>query len=266
MKSLASRDNPRLKLLQRLTSRPRECRKAGSAVLDGVHLLDSLLDSGAAPDWGVVTQEALARAEIATAVARAEAAGTEWFQVEHGLLRALAPTQQPTGVLTVFALPAARATLASDQFVLLLEDIQDPGNLGTLLRSALGAGVTQVALSPGCAEPWAPKVLRAAMGAHFVLRLFEDQDLALLARRHGGVLAAAADGEIQAWQAELGAAGGIAIGNEGAGLGVALRAACRAAVAIPLAPGCESLNAAVAGSVLLFERARQLACGSGQRQ
>ena len=228
-------------------------------MLDGVHLLDSLLASGSAPEWGVVSAAALARAEIAAAVARAEGRGTEWFQVEEGLLRAVAPTQHPSGVLAVFPLPRVLSSVGKG-FVLLLEDIQDPGNLGTLLRSAHGAGVAQVALSRGCAEPWAPKVLRAAMGAHFSLRLLEDQDLTVVARRHGGVLAAAADGSLQAWQADLAGAGGLAIGNEGAGISPALKAACASAVAIPLASGCESLNAAVAGSVLLFERARQLAC------
>lgn len=257
MKALASRDNPRLKLLQRLSARPRECRKLGGTVLDGVHLVDALLDQGGAPSWGVVTPEALRREEFARAVERAQARGCEWFEVTEALLRTLAPTQHPSGLLAFYPLPAPPAAAVAGAFLLLLEDIQDPGNLGTLLRSAHAAGVGQVALSPGCAEPWAPKVLRAAMGAHFSLRLLEDQDLAALARSHGGVLAAAADARRSAWQHDLATAGGVAIGNEGAGLGAALRAACADGVAIPLAPGCESLNAAVAGSVLLFEHARQ---------
>jgi len=195
-------------------------------VLDGVHLLDSLLASGSAPEWGVVSAAALARAEIAAAVARAEGRGTEWFQVEEGLLRAVAPTQHPSGVLAVFPLPRVLSSVGKG-FVLLLEDIQDPGNLGTLLRSAHGAGVAQVALSRGCAEPWAPKVLRAAMGAHFSLRLLEDQDLTVVARRHGGVLAAAADGSLQAWQADL--AGAVVPDRIGS---------CQSAVVGGRAPGC----------------------------
>lgn len=257
MKALQSRDNPRLKLLQRLVAKPRECRKAGVALLDGVHLLAALLDSGGVPEWGVVSAPALARDEVAAAVALAESRGCEWFLLEEGLLRTVAPTQQPSGVLALMPLPAKGRGRPAAGFALLLEDIQDPGNLGTLLRSAQGAGVAQVLLSRGCAEPWAPKVLRAGMGAHFGLRLFEDQDLPAFARQQGGVLAAAADGTLSAWQADLAQAGGVAIGNEGAGLSPVLRRACAAAVAIPLAPGCESLNAAVAGSVLLFERARQ---------
>jgi TrmH family RNA methyltransferase len=269
LKLLESRDNPRLRLLLRLAARPRECRKAGVTVLDGIHLLRSLLDQGGTPQWGAVTAAALARAEVAEAVAESARRGTDWVELPPGLFKAVAPTAHPSGVLSVYPLPdaaagaaalaAARASRSTEGFLLLLEGIQDPGNLGTLLRSAQAAGVRWVALSPGCAEPWAPKVLRAAMGAHFGLELLDGVDLPELARARGGILAAAAQGDCTAWAADLAAAGGIAIGNEGAGLSAVLRAACTAAVAIPVAPGCESLNAAVAGSVLLFERARQLA-------
>jgi TrmH family RNA methyltransferase len=227
------------------------------AVLDGVHLLGSLLDQGGAPAWGAVTAAALARTEVARAVALSAARGTEWFELPETLFRAVAPTEHPAGVLALHALPAQAAEPSWTDFTLLLEGIQDPGNLGTLLRSAQGAGLAQVALSSDCAEPWSPKVLRAAMGAHFGLRLVEDCDLPAFAKRHGGVLAAAADASTTAWRSDLAGAGGLAIGNEGSGLSRSLRAACAADVAIPLAPGCESLNAAVAGAVLLFERARQ---------
>ena len=255
---LQSRENPRLRLLARLVATPRACRKAGFTVLDGVHLLSSLLQSGQRPVWGLLTAAALARDEVVQAVQASRAIGTEWFEVPAALFTQLAPTAHPSGVLSVLPLPsAAAAAIAPRQFVLLLEDIQDPGNLGTLLRAAHGAGVTAVALSPGCTEAWAPRVLRAGMGAHFSLVLHEDCDLAALAMRHGGIWAAAADGAHTLWQAPLGAAGGVAIGNEGAGLSTVLRAACAGTVAIPLAAGCESLNAGVAGALLMFEWARQ---------
>ena len=255
--TLESRDNPRIRQIQRLAARPREVRKAGLALLDGVHLLEALLLQGGAPTWGLVTAGAHARGEVAQAVERARARGTEWFAVPEPLLRAVAPTEHPTGVLCVLPIPAATLAPDTQLFTLLLEDIQDPGNLGTLLRSAQGAGVGQVALSAACAEVWSPKVLRAAMGAHFGLRLCVDQDLPALAGRLGGVLAAAAEGARPAWRTDLAAATGIVIGNEGAGVSPRLRAACAGLVSIPLAAACESLNAAVAGSVLLFERARQ---------
>ena len=196
---------------------------------------------------------------MAVAVASSAARGTDWYELPAALFQAVAPTAHPSGVLAVFALPP-RIDAVGDPagFTLLVEALQDPGNLGTLLRAAQGAGVRRVALSPGCAEPWSPRVLRAGMGAHFGLQILEHADLPALARRHGGIFAAAADGGQTAWEVDLVAAGGIAIGNEGAGLGADLRAACAGTVAIPLAPGCESLNAAVAGAILLFERARQM--------
>ncbi len=265
MKAISSRDNPRIRLLLKLIAQPRECRRQQLTVLDGVHLLRSLLDSGGHPLWGAVTGLALTRDEVAAAVADSTQRGTEWFELPEALFKAVAPTAHPSGVLALFPLPLAAGPTGPDAaqglgdqaFVLMLEAIQDPGNLGTLLRSAQGAGVACVALSPGCAEPWSPKVLRAGMGAHFFLDLYEDVDLPALAAQRGGVWAAAADGGRTAWQAPLANARGLVIGNEGAGITPALRAACQGSVAIPLQAGCESLNAAIAGSVLLFERARQ---------
>ncbi len=256
---LTSRENPRLRLLARLVGTPRACRKAGFTVLDGVHLLDSLLQAGQAPEWGLLTAAALARDEVLRAVERSHASGTEWFEVPATLFSQLAPTAHPSGVLSLLPLPPVMQAdaIGAEAFVLLLEDIQDPGNLGTLLRAAHGAGLRSVALSPGCTEAWAPRVLRAGMGAHFALTLFEDCDLPALAGRHGRVWAAAADGSHTLWQAPLAHAGGVAIGNEGAGLSASLRAACLDSVAIPLAPGCESLNAGVAGALLMFEWSRQ---------
>ena len=272
MKTLASRDNPRIRLLLRLASGPRAGRKAGLALLDGVHLLRSLLAAGGRAEWGAVTEQALLRAEVAATVAESTARGTEWFMLPADLFNATAPTAHPSGLLSVMARPPgasadmllspADRALHDAPFLLLLDAIQDPGNLGTLLRSAQGSDVTHVVLGRGCADVWAPRVLRAGMGAHFGLQLFEDVDLPAVVRARGNILGAAGEASVSAWEIDLAAADGLVIGNEGAGLSAPVRSACAQLVAIPLAPGCESLNASVAGSVLLFERARQKRCRS----
>jgi len=262
LKTLESKDNPRIRQLAKLAESPRETAKQGLALLDGVHLIQALLQSGHAPSWGVVTPSAQLKKEIREALHSAESQGTEWFEIPETLLTSIAPTEHPSGILAVWPYPQAQLTdphlIPKDACVLMLEEIQDPGNLGTLLRSAHASGIEYVALSAGCAEAWAPKVLRAAMGAHFYVRIIQHIDLIELARDRIPTYATAADGAVSAWHTDLNAAKGIVIGNEGAGISRLLREACTTSIALPMHPSCESLNAGVAGSILMFERQRQL--------
>ena len=264
MNTLQSKDNPRIRQLAKLSESPREARKQSLALLDGVHLLQALLESGKHPLWGVFTASAMQREEICQALKLSEARGTEWFEIPDKLMLGIAPTEHPSGILAVWPFVSnhdqgQNQSMPKDACVLMLEEIQDPGNLGTLLRSAQAAGIQYVALSEGCAEPWAPKVLRAAMGAHFYLSLLEKSNLIKLAQFRQPTYAACSEAHLSAWEGPLSEARGIVIGNEGSGISPALREACYATIAIPMATGCESLNAAIAGSLLMFERRRQLA-------
>jgi len=147
---------------------------------------------------------------------------------------------------------------ADADLVLLLEDIQDPGNVGTLLRSAAAVGAGHVLLSPTCAFAWSPKVLRAAMGAHFALNLVEGADLAAwTARFKGQSVALDGSGETSLYDLELRGKTALLVGNEGAGLSPRLRDAASVRAKIPISKRMESLNAAAAGTVALFETARQ---------
>jgi TrmH family RNA methyltransferase len=142
----------------------------------------------------------------------------------------------------------------------MLEDLQDPGNLGSILRSAAAAGVEEVYLSRKCVQAWSPRVLRAGMGAHFAVRIYEDVDLEAFTRSYAGrVFAAAADGGTPFYEAELEGRTALLFGNEGAGLTPGLRDAAHAAISIPMPGAVESLNVAAAAAVCLFERVRQMA-------
>ena len=146
-------------------------------------------------------------------------------------------------------------------FCLLLEDVQDPGNVGSMLRSAAAAGVAQVLLSKHCAFAWSPKVLRAGQGAHFHVEIHEDVDLPAWAAAYraagGAVVAAVAAGGASLYATPLAGRAAIVIGNEGSGLSPALAAQATQRVTIPMPGGMESLNAAAAAAVCLFECARQ---------
>jgi len=173
MKHIQSRDNPFFKELVKLGGSARQRGKAGQTLLDGAHLLAAYLDSGKQPQHILLNAAALHDAEIMVLLERA--AGVPVTQLDDRLFAELSELKTPTGILALIDVP--RTTVMQSNFALLLEGIQDPGNLGSMLRSAAAAGCDAVFLSTGCADAWSPKVLRAAMGGHFALNIHERQDL-----------------------------------------------------------------------------------------
>jgi TrmH family RNA methyltransferase len=177
--------------------------------------------------------------------------------VTDSLLAEISPVDTPTGILAMIAIAPVAMPKAND-FILLLEDIQDPGNLGTILRSAVAAGVTTAYLSTACADVWSPKVLRSAMGAHFALAIVERADLLqVTAQFPGKSLATIPDAEQSIYALDLTGRVALLVGNEGAGLSIELQALANERVHIPMQPGIESLNVAAATTVCMFECARQ---------
>ncbi|MBP8297367.1 MAG: RNA methyltransferase [Burkholderiales bacterium] len=255
MKLVSSRDNPDWKMLVRLCHSSRDRRKSGKCVLEGAHTIAAYLERYGIPELIVVNEEARDDGEIRGIVLRA---GSRQVMVADArLFGELAQTAAPTGVLAVIAAPQP-GSLAPGAFNLLLEDVQDPGNVGTMLRTAAAAGVTHAFLSAGCAFAWSPKVLRAGQGAHFFLDIVEHADLPALARDFNGkVVAAVPRAPVSLFDADLRGPLMFVVGNEGAGLSPALIASATAQVAIPMPGGFESLNAASAAAVCLFEKLRQ---------
>lgn len=191
-------------------------------------------------------------------VERAKAAGTPLRSVSEDQLRDLADTEHPQGVLAVARIPpsdAAGVELTGEPAVVLaLDAVQDPGNLGTLIRSAEALGARAVVALPGTADPWNPKVVRAAAGSLFrlpVLRLGGDEALAWFRSARLQLLVAAAGGEPLGAPAPARAA--LVVGNEGAGVSAQVRAAADRLVGVPLRGPAESLNVAGAAAILLHE-------------
>jgi TrmH family RNA methyltransferase len=255
MPRVSSRDNPRLKALARLAASSRERRKTGRCVLEGEHLIAAYCARYGAPETLVVCETALDRPEVKALLAQLSSRDT--LVVPEDRWPGIAQLPQAVGALAVVTAPTP-VFRSSAEFCLLLQDVQDPGNVGSILRSAAAAGVAQVFLSPGCAFAWSPKVLRGGQGGHFHLDIFENVDLLAWAGDYqGNLVAAVAAGGEPLFDTNLSAPVAIAIGNEGAGLSAALRAAATHRVSIPM-PGCfESLNAAAAAAVCLFECVRQ---------
>ncbi|MFA6971874.1 MAG: RNA methyltransferase [Gallionella sp.] len=254
MKLIQSRDNPFYKELVKLTTSARSRNKAGKTLLDGAHLLTAYLDAGHQPLQVLLNAAALQDDEIAALLPRLT--GVPVTQLDDRLFTELTELKTPTGILALIDLPLPE--VAACHFALLLEAIQDPGNLGSMLRSAAAAGCDAVFLSPTCADAWSPKVLRAAMGGHFCLAIHEQQDLLRVAENFSGkLLATTLQATNSLYECDL--TGNIAfmMGNEGAGLSDELRALATHPVTIPMLGGVESLNAAAATAICLFEAVRQ---------
>ncbi len=257
MLRISSRTNPRLREVAGLLASARDRRKAGKCVLEGEHLIGVHAERRGPPEVLIVADDCLGRPGIAALAGRFT---DRTLVVTARLFAELATLPAGVGILALVTTPRATPAAPAD-FCLLLEDVQDPGNVGSMLRSAAAAGVAQVLLSRACAFAWSPKVLRAAQGAHFHLELNEDVDLlqwgAAFVATGGKLVATVASGGASLYEAALGGRVALAIGNEGAGLSPALLSLASQRVTIPMPGGTESLNAAAAAAVCLFECVRQ---------
>ncbi|HEX5338533.1 MAG TPA: RNA methyltransferase [Gallionella sp.] len=254
-KKIASRDNATFKQLKKLAESARERRKAGQALLDGVHLVEAALQAGVVPNLLAMSDSGAAQGEIAGLLQKLP--GVQAIALADGLFAEISPVETPAGILALIEIPHPRAPV-KPTFALLLEDVQDPGNLGTLLRSAAAAGVEVAWLSQGCADAWSPKVLRAGMGAHFALVIEERANLLDKTAGFAGLTVATSLAATHSLY-ELDLTGPVAVlaGNEGAGLSAELQAAANTQIRIPMPGRMESLNVAAATSICLFERVRQ---------
>ncbi len=252
-KHIISRDNVLFKQLKKLAESSRERRKLGETLLDGAHLVNTYLEVFGEPKLLVIA-EGQSTAEVSHLIQQLADIPTVMFPTL--MFAELSPVASPTGIIALVKTPVIEP-IADPKFTLMLEDIQDPGNLGSMLRTAAAAGVDAVYLSEGCTEAWSPKALRGGQGAQFVLPIVERANLLEVASNFAGnVLATTLRGE-SLYDLDLSQPTAIAIGNEGSGLSDGMMKASTHQVKIPIAAGVESLNAAAAASVCLFERVRQ---------
>lgn len=249
---ITSRENPLFQSLRALAERPRQRKESGRTLLDGEHLLEEALAAGMRPE---------------RLIFREDYAGQEDWQMRLGnvpvtlmspaLFKAISPVVSPAGILAVLPVPQPVEAVGTD--AILIEDVQDPGNLGAIFRTAAAAGVRQAYLSKGCTEAWSPKALRGGQGAQFRLQIHEQAELAEVAGRfQGQVLAAALRAPATLYGFDLSGPTAFLFGNEGAGLSAALLAEA-SPFSIPMPGGVESLNVAAAAAICLFEQVRQRA-------
>ncbi len=258
IRSITSRDNPQYKELRRLAENAQARRKAGQSLLDGVHLCDTWLRQIGIPLLCVVGESALANPEVSDIVQRCEQGDARVVTLPDALFHPLSQVEHGVDLLLVVETPVPAAPSALMQSSVLLDRVQDPGNLGSILRSAAAAGMKQVFCSAGTVQAWSPKVLRAGMGAHFVLEIFENAELAsLVGDANIPVVATSSHTEQSLYQLDLSAPVAWLFGHEGQGVDEALLAAATHRVAIPHLGEVESLNVAASAAVCFFEQVRQ---------
>jgi len=240
---ITSRDNPKVRHWTKLASDGRYRRSQGRALIEGPHLVEAALQAGVDVHAILVSENAKIT-KVTSPVILAER-----------VFASIVDAEAPQGIAAEISIPAAKAAQGD---VVFLEGVQDPGNVGTILRSAAAFGIGSVVLDRGCADAWSPKTLRAGMGAHFNLLVrtvgsLEDE----LGRFAGRILCTVPRGGISLAKADLSGAIAWIFGSEGQGVSEAAAKHADLKVTIPMDDGGESLNVAAAAAICFYEKSRQ---------
>lgn len=263
MKAIASDANPSFRRWLRIATAPRAVRAAGQTLAEGLHLAQAAIAAAFPVDAVLVRRGAAGSGgpvdALLAALAGAGADPGAVYELAPALYERLAPVEQGAGLMLVLPVPQSDLPRAAAVDLVYLDGVQDPGNVGALIRTAAAAGVGHVLAAPGTASLWAPRVLRAGMGAHLRIGLHEQVTAELLAGTlEGEWIAAVAHGARSLWRETLppGPVGWI-FGAEGSGPSPQALAASRRQVTIAASSAVESLNVAAAAAVCLFERLRR---------
>jgi TrmH family RNA methyltransferase len=254
---ITSTDNPKVKLARSLLER-RGREKQGLCLVEGVRLIEDAMRAGIHPSLIFFVRSAQLLPAFQSLLTAAEFEKVPRWELAPEVFQTLSDTVTSQGVIAVLPIPKIEPH-SDPTLVLVLDRVRDPGNLGTILRSAAAAGVELVALTSGCADPWSPKALRAGMGAHFRLCLETRAGWNEIARRaaHMQVWVADTRGDVGYDQADWMRPSVLIVGGETEGLSPDAIALASGRLAIPMYNQVDSLNAAMAATVVLFEAARQ---------
>lgn len=259
MNIITSSQNEQIKHLAKLLQSTKYRREQRATVLEGAHLLDSYLQAGWMPQKVFIPQHRGEHDDIRVLIVRLPENHIVW--VSQGALSKISDLSHADDIMSLITLPLS-GSLNKVRDAVILDAVQDTGNLGTILRSAAAAGVRDVVLGKGCADAWSPKVLRSGMGAHFLLNLHERVDLATYLPQYDGQILATALSSLKHFSLydnnlDLIPPTAWLFGNEGQGVSPDYLALAHATVKIPMLGATESLNVAMAATVCLFEQMRQ---------
>lgn len=251
---ITSSQNPKLKLIRSLIGRAKERREANAFVVEGVRLVEEAVNAGWKFQFVLYSDGLSGRGkELVDTLSTNK---IEVDEVAGDLLQKLSDTETPQGILAVLEFNQIPIT-DHPNFILIPDQIRDPGNLGTLLRSAAATGVQAVLLPPETTDAFAPKVLRAGMGAHFRLPIQSMTWEEIKSQTKDMQIHLADMDGTSCWETNLRQSIALIIGGEAEGASDEARRLATQTISIPMSGNVESLNAGVAGSVLMFEVVRQ---------
>lgn len=261
---LDTADNKTMRVVKRLSQSHQARKKSGESIIEGPRLIEEALSAGLMPRLVVYSPQWVDRAEGRSFMVRLQALSAHLFYVTDRLFNEVSQVETPQGILAVIPTPAPTSLewLLSHAVAPLLfpvaAGIQDPGNLGTLVRAALAAGAGAFGIAPGTVEPFNPKCVRASAGALFRLPLvfLEGDWMERFAEERISLFATAVEGGTPYFEADWKKPCAVLFGNEGSGLAPELLLQSKT-VTIPMSPASESLNVSMAGAVLLFHAAYQ---------
>ena len=251
---ITSSQNSKIKLVRVLLGRARERREANAFVVEGVRLVEE----AQARDWSFrfALYDSSLNERGRSVVERLQSRGVDVEEISESLMKSLSDTETPQGIFAILE-PTQLPIIDSPNFILIPDQIRDPGNLGTLLRSAAATGVQAVLFPPETTDAFAPKVVRAGMGAHFRLPIRSmNWEEINVQTRDLQIYLADMDGQ-SCWQTDLRPPLALVIGGEAEGASEEARKLATQRISIPMPGNVESLNAGVAGSILMFEVVRQ---------
>jgi TrmH family RNA methyltransferase len=265
MQRISSRRNP-------LVNQYRDVARGktpGLVLLDGAHLVSAALAAHIRVRQIVVAADALERSDVREIVARIDSRQTTISAGSASVVSAMSPVRQPSGVVAIAERPSWRDAQLFPPvapLVIIATDVQDPGNIGAITRVAEAGGASSVIAAGASADPFGWKALRGSMGSALRLPIAVQKNASLAvdsAREHGcQVVAAMPAGGVSLFELGLSGAVAILVGGEGGGLASDLAAAADVRVSIPMKHPVESLNAAVAAGLLVYEACRQRRPGS----
>ncbi len=251
---ITSSQNSKIKLVRGLLGRAKERREANAFVVEGVRLVDEAVIGNWRLRFALYDETLSERGKSQVEGLRSR--GVDVEMVSEQLMKSLSETETPQGILAV--LDAKQLPIPdSPDFILIPDQVRDPGNLGTLLRSAAATGVQAVLLPPETTDAFAPKVIRSGMGAHFRLPIHSMTWDEIKVQTKGLQIYLADMDGISCWETDLRQPSALIVGGEAEGASETARKLATQNISIPMAGNVESLNAGVAGSVLMFEAVRQ---------
>lgn len=256
---ITSFKNPKIQLVRELLASRKSREEHSACVIEGVRLSEEAVRSGVLPETVLFTDELSARGmELLHSIPGNQ---TAFIKIPPDLMKKISDTEADQGLMLVITLQASPA-IGKVDFVLILDQVKDPGNTGTILRTASAAGAQAVIMAPGCVDPFSPKVLRSGMGAHFKLPIatLTWPEIIEFCQRPANILTiclAEASSGTSMWTVDLRQPNAIVIGSEADGASAEAKQAANIVINIPMPGESESLNASIAAGILLYEVVRQ---------